>query len=120
MCYSEFNDIIAAVAAMDADVISIETSRSAMELLDAFVSFKYPNDIGPGVYDIHSPRVPTQSEMENLLSKALDVLSPQQLWVNPDCGLKTRGWKEVEPALVSMVAAAKAVRGRLAQHARPD
>jgi 5-methyltetrahydropteroyltriglutamate--homocysteine methyltransferase len=113
MCYSEFNDIIAAVAAMDADVISIETSRSAMELLDAFVSFKYPNDIGPGVYDIHSPRVPTQGEMENLLTKALNVLSPQQLWVNPDCGLKTRGWKEVEPALVSMVAAAKAVRKKL-------
>jgi 5-methyltetrahydropteroyltriglutamate--homocysteine methyltransferase len=113
MCYSEFNDIIAAVAAMDADVISIETSRSAMELLDAFVEFKYPNDIGPGVYDIHSPRVPTQEEMENLLNKALDVLSPQQLWVNPDCGLKTRGWKEVEPALISMVAAAKNVRKRL-------
>jgi 5-methyltetrahydropteroyltriglutamate--homocysteine methyltransferase len=113
MCYSEFNDIIAAVAAMDADVISIETSRSAMELLDAFVGFKYPNDIGPGVYDIHSPRVPTQAEMEKLLGKALDVLSPRQLWVNPDCGLKTRGWKEVEPALVSMVAAAKAVRQRL-------
>ncbi|HEX4270684.1 MAG TPA: hypothetical protein VHZ32_04825, partial [Rhizomicrobium sp.] len=113
MCYSEFNDIIAAVAAMDADVISIETSRSAMELLDAFVEFKYPNDIGPGVYDIHSPRVPSQAEMENLLNKALDVLSPQQLWVNPDCGLKTRGWKEVEPALISMVAAAKNVRKRL-------
>jgi 5-methyltetrahydropteroyltriglutamate--homocysteine methyltransferase len=113
MCYSEFNDIIAAVAAMDADVISIETSRSAMELLDAFVEFKYPNDIGPGVYDIHSPRVPTQEEMENLLDKALDVLSPQQLWVNPDCGLKTRGWKEVEPALISMVAAARNVRKRL-------
>jgi 5-methyltetrahydropteroyltriglutamate--homocysteine methyltransferase len=120
MCYSEFNDIIAAVAAMDADVISIETSRSAMELLDAFVAFKYPNDIGPGVYDIHSPRVPTQEEMENLLNKALDVLSPQQLWVNPDCGLKTRGWKEVEPALVSMVAAAKSVRKRLeAANGRP-
>ena len=120
MCYSEFNDIIAAVAAMDADVISIETSRSAMELLDAFVDFKYPADIGPGVYDIHSPRVPTQGEMEALLNKALDVLSPQQLWVNPDCGLKTRGWKEVEPALVSMVAAAKAVRKRLAvTNARP-
>jgi len=113
MCYSEFNDIIAAVAAMDADVISIETSRSAMELLDAFVEFKYPNDIGPGVYDIHSPRVPSQEEMENLLDKALKVLSPQQLWVNPDCGLKTRGWKEVEPALISMVAAAKTVRKRL-------
>jgi 5-methyltetrahydropteroyltriglutamate--homocysteine methyltransferase len=120
MCYSEFNDIIAAVAAMDADVISIETSRSAMELLDAFVSFQYPNDIGPGVYDIHSPRVPSQAEMEHLLDKALDVLSPQQLWVNPDCGLKTRGWKEVEPALISMVAAAKNVRKRLeATNGRP-
>jgi 5-methyltetrahydropteroyltriglutamate--homocysteine methyltransferase len=118
MCYSEFNDIIAAVAAMDADVISIETSRSAMELLDAFVSFKYPNDIGPGVYDIHSPRVPSQAEMEGLLDKALKVLSPQQLWVNPDCGLKTRGWKEVEPALISMVAAAKNVRKRLEGNAR--
>ncbi len=113
MCYSEFNDIMAAVAAMDADVISIETSRSAMELLDAFVGFQYPNDIGPGVYDIHSPRVPTQEEMESLLNKALDVLSPRQLWVNPDCGLKTRGWKEVEPALISMVAAAKTIRKRL-------
>ncbi|HEY8255246.1 MAG TPA: 5-methyltetrahydropteroyltriglutamate--homocysteine S-methyltransferase, partial [Rhizomicrobium sp.] len=120
MCYSEFNDIIAAVAAMDADVISIETSRSAMELLDAFVGFQYPNDIGPGVYDIHSPRVPTQAEMEALLTKALGLLSPQQLWVNPDCGLKTRGWKEVEPALIAMVAAAKTIRRRLeAAHARP-
>ena len=115
MCYSEFNDIIGAVAAMDADVISIETSRSAMELLEAFANFSYPNDIGPGVYDIHSPRVPSQAEMEALLEKALKVLKPQQLWVNPDCGLKTRGWAEVKPALVSMVAAAKAVRGRLAQ-----
>jgi 5-methyltetrahydropteroyltriglutamate--homocysteine methyltransferase len=113
MCYSEFNDIIAAVAAMDADVISIETSRSAMDLLDAFVDFRYPNDIGPGVYDIHSPRVPTQEEMETLLEKALKVLSPQQLWVNPDCGLKTRGWEEVRPALVSMVAAAKKLRSKL-------
>jgi 5-methyltetrahydropteroyltriglutamate--homocysteine methyltransferase len=120
MCYSEFNDIIDAVAAMDADVISIETSRSAMELLEAFANFSYPNDIGPGVYDIHSPRVPSQQEMEALLEKALTVLKPQQLWVNPDCGLKTRGWAEVKPALVSMVAAAKAVRGRLAeQPARP-
>jgi 5-methyltetrahydropteroyltriglutamate--homocysteine methyltransferase len=121
MCYSEFNDIIAAVAAMDADVISIETSRSAMELLDAFVSFQYPNDIGPGVYDIHSPRVPSQAEMEDLLEKALKVLSPQQLWINPDCGLKTRGWAEVKPALVSMVAAAKAVRARLEKtNSRPE
>ncbi len=110
MCYSEFNDIIEAVAAMDADVISIETSRSAMELLEAFVNFKYPNQIGPGVYDIHSPRVPNQQEMETLLTKALDVLDAQQIWVNPDCGLKTRGWKEVEPALKAMVAAAKAMR----------
>ena len=113
MCYSEFNDIIAAVAAMDADVISIETSRSAMELLEAFANFSYPNDIGPGVYDIHSPRIPSQQEMEALLEKALKVLRPGQLWVNPDCGLKTRGWAEVKPALVSMVAAAKAVRARL-------
>jgi 5-methyltetrahydropteroyltriglutamate--homocysteine methyltransferase len=120
MCYSEFNDIIGAVAAMDADVISIETSRSAMELLEAFVSFQYPNDIGPGVYDIHSPRVPAQAEMEALLDKALKVLKPEQLWVNPDCGLKTRGWAEVKPAMVAMVAAAKAVRTRLAvHHARP-
>jgi len=113
MCYSEFNDIIAAVAKMDADVISIETSRSAMELLDAFVAFKYPNEIGPGVYDIHSPRVPTQTEMESLLNKALEVLRPDQVWVNPDCGLKTRGWAEVNPALNAMVAAAKAVRAKL-------
>jgi len=121
MCYSEFNDIIGAVAAMDADVISIETSRSAMELLDAFATFAYPSDIGPGVYDIHSPRVPTQEEMELLLEKALKVLKPEQLWVNPDCGLKTRGWAEVKPALVAMVAAAKAVRGKLeAQHSRPE
>jgi 5-methyltetrahydropteroyltriglutamate--homocysteine methyltransferase len=121
MCYSEFNDIIGAVAAMDADVISIETSRSAMELLDAFAGFQYPNDIGPGVYDIHSPRVPSQAEMEDLLEKALKVLSPQQLWVNPDCGLKTRGWAEVKPALVSMVAAAKAVRSKLEKsNARPE
>ena len=118
MCYSEFNDIIGAVAAMDADVISIETSRSAMELLEAFANFSYPNDIGPGVYDIHSPRIPSQQEMEALLEKALKVLKPGQLWVNPDCGLKTRGWAEVKPALVSMVAAAKAVRNRLADHSR--
>jgi 5-methyltetrahydropteroyltriglutamate--homocysteine methyltransferase len=121
MCYSQFNDIIAAVAAMDADVISIETSRSAMELLEAFADYSYPNDIGPGVYDIHSPRVPSQKEMEALLEKALKVLKSQQLWVNPDCGLKTRGWAEVRPALVAMVAAAKAVRQRLeAANARPE
>ncbi|TAF76704.1 MAG: 5-methyltetrahydropteroyltriglutamate--homocysteine S-methyltransferase [Alphaproteobacteria bacterium] len=113
MCYSEFNDIIHSIADLDADVISIETSRSAMELLDAFVDFKYPNEIGPGVYDIHSPRVPSQSEMEHLLQKALDVLKPEQIWVNPDCGLKTRGWAEVRPALEAMVAAAKAQRQQI-------
>ena len=114
MCYSEFNDIIEAVAAMDADVISIETSRSRMELLDAFVRFRYPNGIGPGVYDIHSPRVPTQQEMLDLLRKALQVLQPGQLWINPDCGLKTRGWPEVEAALRAMLACARQLREELA------
>ncbi|MEL4072491.1 5-methyltetrahydropteroyltriglutamate--homocysteine S-methyltransferase [Ochrobactrum sp. GPK 3] len=113
MCYSEFNDIIDAIADMDADVISIETSRSHMELLDAFKSFKYPNEIGPGVYDIHSPRVPDVSEMTDLLSLARQRLSNGQLWVNPDCGLKTRKWEEVRPALINMVAAAKALRAQL-------
>lgn len=113
MCYSEFNDIMAAIAAMDADVISIETSRSQMELLGAFVDFRYPNGIGPGVYDIHSPRVPTVGEMTALLDKARQVLSPEQLWVNPDCGLKTRGWPEVEQALINMVAAARLLRREL-------
>ena len=117
MCYSQFNDIIDWVAAMDADVISIETSRSAMRLLDAFADFAYPNDIGPGVYDIHSPRVPGQAEMEALLERALAVIKPTRLWVNPDCGLKTRGWAEVKPALTTMVAAAKAIRARLSQEA---
>ena len=112
MCYSEFNDIIEAVAAMDADVISIETSRSRMELLDAFVQFRYPNGIGPGVYDIHSPRVPDADEMIDLLRKARAVLKPEQIWVNPDCGLKTRGWPETRAALEAMVAAAKALRTR--------
>ncbi|MEO9078405.1 MAG: 5-methyltetrahydropteroyltriglutamate--homocysteine S-methyltransferase [Rhodanobacter sp.] len=110
MCYSEFNDIIESVAAMDADVISIETSRSRMELLDAFVRFRYPNGIGPGVYDIHSPRVPSNAEMLDLLHKALAVLQPEQLWINPDCGLKTRGWPEVEAALRSMVQCARQLR----------
>ena len=113
MCYSEFNDIIAGIADMDADVISIETSRSQMELLNAFVNFKYPNEIGPGVYDIHSPRVPSQEEMESLLKKALDVLKPEQIWVNPDCGLKTRDWPETKAALQKMVDAAKALRSSL-------
>ncbi len=113
MCYSEFNEIIDSIAAMDADVISIEASRSKMELLDAFVNFHYPNEIGPGVYDIHSPRVPSQEEMEDLLRKALEVIPAERLWVNPDCGLKTRGWAEVEPALKAMVAAAKTLRAAL-------
>jgi 5-methyltetrahydropteroyltriglutamate--homocysteine methyltransferase len=110
MCYSEFNDIIDSIGAMDSDVISIETSRSRMELLDAFITYRYPNEIGPGVYDIHSPRVPTVGEMAGLLSKAKEHLLPDQIWVNPDCGLKTRKWAEVRPALVNMVEAAKQLR----------
>jgi len=110
MCYAEFNDIIDDIAAMDADVITIECSRSQMELLDAFVSFQYPNEIGPGVYDIHSPRVPTKEEMIALLEKARLVISPARLWVNPDCGLKTRGWKETREALKLMVEAARQMR----------
>jgi 5-methyltetrahydropteroyltriglutamate--homocysteine methyltransferase len=110
MCYSEFNDIIDAIAAMDADVISIETSRSKMELLDAFKNYKYPNEIGPGVYDIHSPRVPAVDEMTSLLKLARQRLSDTQLWINPDCGLKTRKWEEVRPALVNMVEAARRMR----------
>lgn len=112
MCYSEFNDVIEQIAAMDADVISIECSRSQMELLDAFIAFKYPNEIGPGVYDIHSPRVPSVDEMVNLLEKAKKNLDERQLWVNPDCGLKTRGWPEVETSLKNMVEAAKIMRER--------
>ena len=110
MCYSEFNDIIDAIAAMDADVISIETSRSKMELLDAFKTYKYPNEIGPGVYDIHSPRVPAVDEMTGLLKLARQRLSDRQIWINPDCGLKTRKWEEVRPALVNMVEAARLMR----------
>ncbi len=110
MCYSEFNDIIEAIAAMDADVITIETSRSQMKLLDAFAHFRYPNDIGPGVYDIHSPRVPTVDEMIKLLEKAAKVIPYRQLWVNPDCGLKTRGWDETRKALSNMIGAAKTLR----------
>ena len=113
MCYSEFNDILPAIASMDADVITIETSRSDMELLDAFVKFKYPNDIGPGVYDIHSPRVPTEAEVEHLLRKALNVINQRRLWVNPDCGLKTRGWSETHAALEVMVKVTKKLRAEL-------
>ncbi|WP_018150456.1 5-methyltetrahydropteroyltriglutamate--homocysteine S-methyltransferase [Leeia oryzae] len=110
MCYSEFNDILDSIAAMDADVITIETSRSDMELLEAFADFKYPNDIGPGVYDIHSPRVPSTDDMVRLLQKACAVIPKERLWVNPDCGLKTRGWAETEAALKHMVAAARQLR----------
>jgi 5-methyltetrahydropteroyltriglutamate--homocysteine methyltransferase len=110
MCYSEFNDILPAIAAMDADVITIETSRSDMELLEAFRAFHYPNDIGPGVYDIHSPRVPGKEEMLRLMRKAAAVIPHERLWINPDCGLKTRGWPEVEAALQNMVAVAHELR----------
>ncbi|MBH3339448.1 5-methyltetrahydropteroyltriglutamate--homocysteine S-methyltransferase [Pseudomonas mendocina] len=114
MCYSEFNDVIESIAAMDADVITIETSRSDMELLEAFERFDYPNEIGPGVYDIHSPRVPDSAEMANLLRKAAQRIPLERLWVNPDCGLKTRAWPETEAALVNMVAAARQLRAELA------
>jgi 5-methyltetrahydropteroyltriglutamate--homocysteine methyltransferase len=110
MCYSEFNDIIAAIADMDADVITIETSRSDMELLDAFDDFNYPNEIGPGVYDIHSPNIPTQQHIVQLMRKAAERIPAERLWVNPDCGLKTRQWAEVLPALTNMVAAAHTLR----------
>ncbi len=110
MCYCEFNDIMPSIAALDADVISIETSRSDMELLEAFSQFKYPNEIGPGVYDIHSPRCPSVDDMIRLLEKAKERLAPEQIWVNPDCGLKTRKWEEVKPALENMVAAARRLR----------
>ena len=110
MCYSEFNDIIESIAAMDADVITIETSRSNMELLKAFEDFRYPNDIGPGVYDIHSPNVPEVDWMVGLMQKAAARLPKERLWVNPDCGLKTRAWPETEAALIGMVQAARALR----------
>lgn len=112
MCYSEFNDTINAIAAMDADVITIETSRSRMELLSAFEDFHYPNEIGPGVYDIHSPNIPTVDEMVDLITKASQKVPVKQLWVNPDCGLKTRTWDEVEPALRNMIEATKVLRRR--------
>lgn len=110
MCYSEFNEIIDSVAALDADVITIETSRSNMELLKAFEEFNYPNAIGPGVYDIHSPNIPSQAWIEGLLRKAAEKIPVERLWVNPDCGLKTRNWPEVEAALTNLVLAAKALR----------
>jgi len=113
MCYAAFNDIIEAIAALDADVISLEASRSGMELLRVFRDFRYPNDIGPGAYDIHSPRVPSAEEMEKLMEKALDVIPAERLWVNPDCGLKTRRWEEVKPALENLVRAARRLRGKI-------
>ncbi|WP_129793326.1 5-methyltetrahydropteroyltriglutamate--homocysteine S-methyltransferase [Sphingosinicella sp. CPCC 101087] len=110
MCYSEFNDILPSIGAMDADVISIETARSRMELIQAFADYEYPNEIGPGVYDIHAPRIPHPEEMTALLKLACAHLPAERLWVNPDCGLKTRKWEDVRPALVNMVAAAHALR----------
>ncbi len=116
MCYAEFNDILPQIAALDADVITIETSRSAMALLDGFGSFRYPNQIGPGVYDIHSPAVPSTAAMLALLRRAAQVIPPARLWVNPDCGLKTRGWAETEAALANMVEAARTMRGEAVRH----
>jgi len=113
MCYCEFEDILPSIAALDADVISMESARSRMELLHAFRAHKYPNEIGPGVYDIHSPRVPSTEEMRELLTLALDVLKPEQVWVNPDCGLKTRGWPETVSALENMCKAAFEVRTQI-------
>jgi 5-methyltetrahydropteroyltriglutamate--homocysteine methyltransferase len=113
MCYANFNDIIETVAALDADVISIESSRSRMELLEAFHDFNYPNDIGPGIYDVHSPVIPSREEMEELLRRAAKVLSSDQIWVNPDCGLKTRTWEEVGPSLRRMVDAARTLRAEV-------
>jgi len=114
MCYSAFGDILPQIAALDADVITIETSRSDMALLQDFARFHYPNQIGPGVYDIHSPRTPRADEMKALLEQALQVIPARRLWVNPDCGLKTRSWPEVEAALQRMVAVAKNLRQQLA------
>ncbi|OIQ26646.1 5-methyltetrahydropteroyltriglutamate--homocysteine S-methyltransferase [uncultured Vibrio sp.] len=117
MCYSEFNEIIDSVAALDADVITIETSRSNMELLRAFEEFNYPNEIGPGVYDIHSPNIPSEEWIQDLLKKAAEKIPAERLWVNPDCGLKTRNWTETEQALTNLVSAAKALRKEWAEPA---
>jgi 5-methyltetrahydropteroyltriglutamate--homocysteine methyltransferase len=113
MCYAEFDNIIEAIGRMDADVISVEASRSKMELLDAFKQYQYPGEIGPGMYDIHSPNIPSQVEMEALLEKAAQVIPIERLWINPDCGLKTRQWEQVIPALTNMVAAAQTIRQQL-------
>jgi 5-methyltetrahydropteroyltriglutamate--homocysteine methyltransferase len=113
MCYSEFNDIIEAIAALDADVITIETTRSNMQLLDAFAAFAYPNAIGPGIYDIHAPQIPTVEEIEPRVRLAMEKIPVERLWINPDCGLKTRNWAEVIPSLEAMVAVAHNLRGKL-------
>jgi len=110
MCYSEFNDVIRVIEKMDADVISIENARSGSELLEGFKEYKYPNEIGPGVYDIHSPRVPSAAEIVGALKRMQGVLHDRQIWVNPDCGLKTRGWEETLAALRNMVQAARQLR----------
>jgi 5-methyltetrahydropteroyltriglutamate--homocysteine methyltransferase len=115
MCYCEFADILPSIAALDADVISMETARSRMELLEAFKTFGYRNQIGPGVYDIHSPCVPSIEEMRELLTLALDLLQPEQIWVNPDCGLKTSAWLETISALENMCAAAARMRTQLTE-----
>lgn len=115
MCYCEFNDIIEAIATLDADVISFEASRSSMELLNAFFEYEYPNEIGPGVYDIHSPRIPSVDEIGSSLRKAMTVIPAERLRVNPDCGLKTRGWAAVEAALTNMVLAARRLRTTMPQ-----
>lgn len=113
MCYSEFNDILEHIADLDADVITMETSRSKMELLQAFSEFSYPNEIGPGVYDIHSPRIPTVEEIFDLIQKASNKLPIRNIWINPDCGLKTRKWEEVLPSLKNMTEAAKRAREKI-------
>ena len=113
MCYSEFNDIIAAIAEMDADVITIETSRSDMSLLDVFDEFHYPNQIGPGVYDIHSPNIPSVESIVELMQKAEQRIPAERLWINPDCGLKTRTWEEVLPALHNMIEAKQQLVGQV-------
>lgn len=120
MCYAEFNDIMEAIAALDADVISIETSRSNMELLEAFGTFSYPNAIGPGIWDIHSPRVPDTGEMVALLERALRTIPAERLWVNPDCGLKTRDCPETRSALAKLTQAAAALRLTGKSDDRPD
>jgi 5-methyltetrahydropteroyltriglutamate--homocysteine methyltransferase len=114
MCYSEFEDLLPAVASMDADVVTLETSRSGMALLEAFRAFSYPNEVGPGVYDIHSPRVPSAEEIRALIERAASVVAVDKLWVNPDCGLKTRGWPETREELRNMVTAARHERARRA------